>query len=138
MSRVVFERPAQRPGLLLLALVLAAGWAARPASGGGDPASAAPASEQTLRTDLLRLHRDQALHLARYGAYAFTLRELDFRSSDGVSITLRWISARSYYAIARGAGGECMIGQWDVSSNLPVSVQTRLTAPGAVSCEAGG
>jgi hypothetical protein len=118
--------------------VLAAGCAARPASGGPDAASAAPASEQTLRTDLLRLHRDQALHLARHGAYAFTLRELDFRSSDGVSITLRWISARSYYAIARGAGGECMIGQWDVSSNLPVSVQTRLTAPGAISCEDGG
>lgn len=96
------------------------------------------ASERTLRTDLERLHRDQVAHLVRYGAYAFTLRELDFRESDGVAVTLRWITARSYYAYARSGALECVTGAWDVKSNLPVHIQTTLTAPGTVHCEERG
>jgi hypothetical protein len=101
----------------------------------GEPASKEIAPERTLRTDLERLHRDQVAHLVRYGVYAFTLRELDFRESDGVTVTLRWISERSYYAIATSGAVECLTAGWDVNSNLPVHVQTTLTAPGTVHCE---
>ena len=104
----------------------------------GSPEAGQGASEQDLRNDLLRLHRDQTAHLQRYGTYAFTLRELDFRTTDGVSITLRWISERSYYAYARAVGLECVIGGWDVKANLPVDLQTRLIASGTVSCEQEG
>ena len=101
----------------------------------GGPEAREVAPERTLRTDLERLHRDQVAHLTRYGVYAYTLRELDFRESDGVTITLRWISERSYYAYARSGAVECFTGAWDVKANLPVYIQTTLTAPGTVHCE---
>lgn len=103
----------------------------------GAPEGHEVVSESTLRTDLERLHRDQVAHLTQYGVYAFTLRELDFRESDGVTITLRWISERSYYAVATSGTIECLTGAWDVKSNLPVQVQTALMAPGTVHCEEG-
>ena len=103
----------------------------------GAPKGQEIAPERTLRTDLERLHRDQVAHLVQYGVYAFTLRELDFRESDGVTITLRWISERSYYALATSGAVECLTAAWDVKSNLPVHVQTTLTAPGTVHCEEG-
>jgi len=103
----------------------------------GTPEGQEIAPERTLRTDLERLHRDQVAHLVQYGVYAFTLRELDFRESDGVTITLRWISERSYYALATSGAVECLTAAWDVKSNLPVHVQTTLTAPGTVHCEEG-
>jgi hypothetical protein len=101
----------------------------------GEPQAQEVVPERTLRTDLERLHRDQVAHLSRYGLYAFTLRELDFRESDGVTVTLRWISERSYYATASSGAVECLTGAWDVKSNLPVHVQTTLPAPGTVHCE---
>ncbi|MCK5489094.1 MAG: hypothetical protein KAI98_03855 [Gemmatimonadetes bacterium] len=103
----------------------------------GGPEGQEIAPERTLRTDLERLHRDQVAHLVQYGVYAFTVRELDFRESDGVTITLRWISERSYYALATSGAVECLTAAWDVKSNLPVHVQTTLTAPGTVHCEEG-
>jgi hypothetical protein len=103
----------------------------------GAPEGQEVAPERTLRTDLERLHRDQVAHLVQYGVYAFTLRELDFRESDGVTITLRWISERSFYAYARSGAVECLTAEWDVKSNLPVHVQMTLTAPGTVHCEKG-
>jgi hypothetical protein len=104
----------------------------------GQPENQEIAPERTLRTDLERLYRDQVAHLVRYGVYAFTLRELDFRESDGVTVTLRWISERSYYAYATSGAVECLTAAWDVKSNLPVHVQTTLTAPGTVHCEEKG
>jgi hypothetical protein len=103
----------------------------------GEPETKEIAPERTIRTDLERLHRDQVAHLIRYGVYAFALRELDFRESDGVTVTLRWISERSYYATATSGSVECLTAAWDVKSNLPVHVQTTLTAPGTVHCEEG-
>jgi hypothetical protein len=103
----------------------------------GEPEGREAVPERTIRTDLERLHRGQVAHLVRYGVYAFTLRELDFRESDGVTVTLRWISERSYYATATSGSVECLTGAWDVKSNLPVHVQTTLTAPGTVHCEEG-
>ncbi len=118
-----------------LAAGLAAACSTRPEPGSPSPnADESAAAERTLQTDLLRLQRDQALYLRQHGTFAFTLRDLDFRTSDGVSITLRWVSARSYYAYARSGGRECLIGEWDVKSDLPVQVQTRLAAPGSISC----
>ena len=104
----------------------------------GAPETKEIAPERTLRTDLERLHRDQVAHLVQYGVYAFTLRELNFRESDGVTVTLRWISERSYYAYARSGEMECLTAGWDLKSNLPVHVQTTLTASGTVHCEEGG
>jgi hypothetical protein len=104
----------------------------------GQPENQEIAPERTLRTDLERLYRDQVAHLVRYGVYAFTLRELDFRESDGVTVTLRWISERSYYAYATSGAVECLTAAWDVKSNLPVHVETTLTAAGTVDCEEKG
>jgi hypothetical protein len=130
------RRNAAAAGLCLAALVVGC-------SRGTDFSPGAPetkeiATERTLRTDLERLHRDQVAHLVQYGVYAFTLRELDFRESDGVTVMLRWISERSYYAYATSGPIECITAAWDVKSNLPVHVQTTLTAPGTVHCEEGG
>ncbi|MEJ2372103.1 MAG: hypothetical protein P8Y07_14790, partial [Gemmatimonadales bacterium] len=129
------RRNALAAGLCLTALIL--GCSRGSDFSPGEPEAKGVASERTLRTDLERLYRDQVAHLVRYGAYAFTLRELDFRESDGVTITLRWISERSYYAVATSGTVECITAAWDVKSNLPVHVQTTLTAPGTVHCEEG-
>ncbi|MEJ2343014.1 MAG: hypothetical protein P8Y10_12500 [Gemmatimonadales bacterium] len=111
------RRNALAAGLCLTALIL--GCSRGSDFSPGEPEAKGVASERTLRTDLERLYRDQVAHLVRYGAYAFTLRELDFRESDGVTITLRWISERSYYAVATSGTVECITAAWDVKSNLP-------------------
>jgi hypothetical protein len=129
------RRNAAATGLCLAAL--AVGCSRGAGFSPGEPALTETAPERTLRTDLERLHRDQVAHLVRYGLYAFTLRELDFRESDGVTVTLRWISERSYYATAASGAVECLTAGWDAKSNLPVHVQTTLTAPGTVHCEEG-
>jgi hypothetical protein len=97
----------------------------------------APATEQDLRNDLLRLHRDQEAFRIRHGTYAFALQDLDFRVTDGVSMTLRRVSAQSYYAVAGLDELECVIGGWGVRTDLPINIQTSLIAPGTPSCTEG-
>lgn len=117
--------------LCLIALVVACG--GRTASGtSGLPA--ASASEQDLRNDLLRLHRDQEAFRIRFGTYAAALQDLDFRASDDVSLRLRLISAQSYYAVAESGEVECIIGSWITRPDLPTDIQARLVAPGTPTC----
>ena len=125
-----------RPGLLCLAAFVGA---CAGQSGPGSPgAPAEAASEQDLRNDLLRLHRDQQAFRFRHGAYAVTLQDLDFRMTDRVSITLRRVTAESYYAAARSDGLTCLIGAWGARTDLPVDIQTRLIAPGTPTCDDEG
>ncbi|MCK5412267.1 MAG: hypothetical protein KAJ67_09230 [Gemmatimonadetes bacterium] len=120
---------------LFLALLVAACSQHAGSDSAGDPAGSLPPSERTLRQDLLILHRDQEAFLIRYGAYAPTLRELDYSASDGVTVSVRWVTRRSYYAFARLGKLECFVGGWHVRSDLPGSIQTKLMSPGRVSCD---
>ena len=125
-----------RPDLLCM-LVLGAACSGQAASRPPGPPSGT-ASEQDVRNDLLRLHRDQEAFRIRYGAYAPSLQDLDFRVSDDVLVTLRRVTAESYYATAGSSGITCVIGGWGAKKELPVDIQTRLIAPGTPSCEADG
>ena len=120
---------------LFLALLVAACSQHAGSDSAGDPAGSVQPSERTLRQDLLILHRDQEAFLIRYGAYAPTLRELDYSASDGVTVSVRWVTRRSYYAFARFGKLECFVGGWHVRSDLPGSIQTKLMSPGRVSCD---
>ncbi len=120
---------------LFLALLVAACSQHAGSDWAGDSAGSDSPSERTLRQDLLILHRDQEAFLIRYGAYAATLRELDYSASDGVSISLRRVTGRSYYAFTRSGKLECFVGGWDVRSDLPGSIRTKLMSPGRVSCD---